>query len=120
MALKNETKYILLMSFYWTYSLIIMTNGFSSQYYGNTKHKIMSNHCYQEELGLLVPINETLYPTNIEYMCIKAYCRDDYVLILKHCDRILLNPYCRQTTYDYTKPYPDCCPKLYCNYIFDN
>uniref|UniRef100_A0A1B0ALP6 Single domain-containing protein n=1 Tax=Glossina palpalis gambiensis TaxID=67801 RepID=A0A1B0ALP6_9MUSC len=46
--------------------------------------------------------------------------RDDYVLILKHCDRILLNPYCRQTTYDYTRPYPDCCPKLYCNYIFDN
>ncbi|KAH8288255.1 hypothetical protein KR044_008243 [Drosophila immigrans] len=88
--------------------------AFSTQYRGNTKHPTLAEHCYYEELELAVPLNETAFPVNHGDFCAKVYCREDYVLMIKHCDRMQLGNRCRFTVSDYTKPYPDCCAKQIC------
>uniref|UniRef100_A0A034WMR4 Single domain-containing protein n=2 Tax=Bactrocera dorsalis TaxID=27457 RepID=A0A034WMR4_BACDO len=91
-----------------------LTWTFSTQYYGNTKHTALPNHCYYEELKLAVPVNDTLYPTDIEFQCITVSCRHDYVLVIKHCDRYLLRHGCIEQPPDYSRPYPDCCTQIKC------
>ncbi|KAL7743435.1 hypothetical protein ACLKA6_018576 [Drosophila palustris] len=91
--------------------------GFSTQYRGNTKHPTLSEHCYYEELKLAVPLNETVYPVNQLHFCAKVYCREDYVLMIRHCDRMQLQNGCEFGPNDYTLPYPDCCAQLDCNNV---
>uniref|UniRef100_A0A1I8N7R8 Single domain-containing protein n=1 Tax=Musca domestica TaxID=7370 RepID=A0A1I8N7R8_MUSDO len=86
---------------------------FSTQYLGNAVHPTLENHCFYEEYNLTIPLGETQHPTDIEYECFKIHCRSDYVLEIKHCDRY--PNYCiEKTDYDYSKPYPSCCPKIKC------
>uniref|UniRef100_W8BGN8 Single domain-containing protein n=1 Tax=Ceratitis capitata TaxID=7213 RepID=W8BGN8_CERCA len=98
-----------------TMTCLPLSWAFSTQYYGNTKHPIQPKHCYYEELDLAVPVNKTLYPTDIEFECITVTCRHDYVLMIKHCDRYLLRPGCIEKPPDYSKPYPDCCTQIKCS-----
>ncbi|XP_017871973.1 PREDICTED: uncharacterized protein LOC108619736 [Drosophila arizonae] len=88
--------------------------GFSTQYRGNTKHPTLPDHCFYAELKLAVPRNGTVYPVDQFDFCAKVYCREDYVLIIKHCDRMQLADGCYFTPNDYTKPYPDCCAMRIC------
>ncbi|XP_034490750.1 uncharacterized protein LOC117794268 [Drosophila innubila] len=94
--------------------LIPHSVGFSLQYRGNTKHPTLPDHCYYDELQLAVPLNDTVFPVNESYFCAKVYCREDYVLMIKHCDRMQLRNDCQFTPYNYTLPYPDCCAQLVC------
>ncbi|XP_075155960.1 uncharacterized protein LOC142229294 isoform X1 [Haematobia irritans] len=86
---------------------------FTTQYLGNAVHPSLTDHCFHEDYNLTVPVEMTIYPTNIESKCFKVHCRSDFVLEMKHCDRY--PNYCTESSpYDYTKPYPDCCPKVEC------
>ncbi|KAH8395947.1 hypothetical protein KR222_002238, partial [Zaprionus bogoriensis] len=88
--------------------------GFSTQYRGNARHPTLRGHCYYEELELAVSINQTVYPVNQLDFCARVYCREDYVLILRHCDRMQLAAGCYFTPNDYTLSYPDCCAQRVC------
>ncbi|XP_065365729.1 uncharacterized protein LOC135958762 [Calliphora vicina] len=88
--------------------------GFSLQYKGNMRHPELPNHCYFTEHDLTIPINETVYPTNLKYTCVKVLCREDFVLEIRHCQNLDPHHICQHTAYDYTKPYPDCCPIVTC------
>ncbi|KAH8387970.1 hypothetical protein KR093_010722 [Drosophila rubida] len=88
--------------------------GFALQYRGNTQHPILPDHCYYEELDLAVPLKDTVNPVNVGNSCVSVFCREDYVLMVQHCDRINFGSGCIITANDYTRPYPDCCPKIIC------
>ncbi|EDW62638.1 venom peptide HsVx1 [Drosophila virilis] len=90
-------------------------HGFSTQYRGNTQHPTLAEHCYYAELELAVPRNGTVFPLDRLDFCAQVYCREDYVLMIKHCDRMQLADGCHFTPNDYTKPYPDCCPTRICS-----
>ncbi|XP_017476660.1 PREDICTED: uncharacterized protein LOC108366711 [Rhagoletis zephyria] len=96
------------------FTTLPLSRTFSTQYYGNTRHPVLPAHCYYEELELAVPVNETLYPTDIKFHCITVTCRHDYVLIIKHCDRYLLRHGCTEQPPDYSRPYPNCCVQIKC------
>ncbi|ALC48969.1 CG15199, partial [Drosophila busckii] len=74
----------------------------------------LTDHCYYEELGLSVPLNDFVYPVNQTDFCANVYCREDYVLMIKHCDRMQLAHGCYFTDNNYTLPYPQCCAQLVC------
>ncbi|KAI8120601.1 hypothetical protein CVS40_8124 [Lucilia cuprina] len=88
--------------------------SFSLQYKGNMRHPDLPNHCYFTEHDLTIPFNKTLYPTNLKNTCIKVFCREDYVLEIRHCENLAPNRICHHTAYDYTQPFPDCCPIVTC------
>ncbi|XP_075155978.1 uncharacterized protein LOC142229313 [Haematobia irritans] len=83
--------------------IVVTSQGFRS--YGNRKHPTLDNHCYDEDHKLTFKVNETIYPTNIEYLCVKMYCREDYIVDASYCTRG--TPTCGKP--DYSKPYPECC-----------
>ncbi|EDV91805.1 uncharacterized protein LOC6566350 [Drosophila grimshawi] len=105
-----------LMSWAWI-SLILSGSvlGFSTQYRGNTQHPTIPEHCYYAELELAVRRNDTSFPVDVPHFCAQVHCRDDYVLMIKHCDRIQLANGCVFTSNDYSLPYPDCCARLECD-----
>ncbi|XP_054729992.1 uncharacterized protein LOC129238823 [Anastrepha obliqua] len=108
-SFKMNTLWILLI-----FALLPLSCSFSTQYLGNRKHTVLPDHCYYEELELAVPVNETLYPTDIEFQCITVTCRQDHVLLIKHCDRYLLRHGCIEQPPDYSERYPDCCAQVKC------
>ncbi|XP_068158337.1 uncharacterized protein [Drosophila tropicalis] len=89
--------------------------GFSTQYRGNARHPTLPDHCYYEELDMSIALNATSYPVDYDSYCVKVHCRDDYVLMIRHCDRMQLPNGCSFTSNDYAQPYPDCCARLVCS-----
>ncbi|KAM7347143.1 uncharacterized protein ACRADG_006805 [Cochliomyia hominivorax] len=108
MFFKPQFCVIILAFFVWD------VTTFSLQFMGNMKHPDLPNHCYFEEYNITVPVNHTVYPTNLDSVCFKVYCREDYVLQIKHCDRVMTHRYCNESPYDFSKPYPQCCPIIKC------
>ncbi|TMW48410.1 hypothetical protein DOY81_006500 [Sarcophaga bullata] len=94
--------------------MVLNVEATTLQYKGNMKHPELDNHCYFTEHKLSIKVNETAFPTNLDKACIRVFCRDDYVLEIKHCDKIAPNQGCHYSANDYTKPYPECCPLVTC------
>lgn len=40
----------------------------------------LADHCYDDENDLTIKVNETIYPTGIDWKCFKVLCRPDFVL----------------------------------------
>ncbi|TMW48426.1 hypothetical protein DOY81_006516 [Sarcophaga bullata] len=96
--------------------LALQVNSFSLQFMGNMKHPDVPDACLHEEYNITVPVNTTVYPTNLEDVCFKVYCAEDFVLQIKNCDKMMANRNCDLSPYDYSKPYPLCCPKMQCKH----
>ncbi|XP_013103047.1 uncharacterized protein LOC106084116 [Stomoxys calcitrans] len=77
----------------------------SIQYF-NRKHPTLENHCYHDMHKLSVKVHETVYPTNVDYQCLKATCSEDYTMDIAYCPRG--QPTCGKKP-DYSKPFPECC-----------
>ncbi|XP_016952136.2 uncharacterized protein LOC108025949 [Drosophila biarmipes] len=91
-------------------------NGFSTQYRGHTQHPSIPEHCLYEELDVAVPLHGHLLPTGRDDYCIRLECTDDYLLLIRHCDKPpYLRPGCRLSASDYDLEYPACCPQLECS-----
>ncbi|XP_075156124.1 uncharacterized protein LOC142229450 [Haematobia irritans] len=85
-------------------SIIAVISAQGAIYFGNKRHPTLNGHCYDDDNDLTIKINETVYPTNIQWKCFSIFCREDYVLQINNCPRHQMR--CIQ---DFSKPYPECC-----------
>ncbi|XP_065365656.1 uncharacterized protein LOC135958693 [Calliphora vicina] len=108
MSHKHQILVVILAAFAWS------VTSFSLQFLGNMKHPDLPDYCYFEEYNISIPVNKTIYPTDMDAVCFKVYCREDFVLQIKHCDRVMAHRHCDESPYDYSKPYPQCCPIIKC------
>ncbi|XP_002041945.2 uncharacterized protein LOC6617632 [Drosophila sechellia] len=91
-------------------------NGFSTQYRGHTQHPSLAGHCLYEELDLAVPLNGYVLPSGQQGYCIRLECTDDYLLLIRHCDKQPWpRPGCHLSPNDYDFKFPECCPQLECS-----
>ncbi|XP_060530476.1 uncharacterized protein LOC132704473 isoform X2 [Cylas formicarius] len=65
-----------------------------------------SGYCYSAYTG---PIEAAGEIKNIEGKCVQAICNDDRSIRLESCGAV--SGPCGKTDVDYSKPYPQCCPK---------
>ncbi|XP_052857875.1 uncharacterized protein LOC128265717 [Drosophila gunungcola] len=94
----------------------VAANGFSTQYQGHTQHPTIPEHCLYKELDLAVPLHGFLLPAGHNGYCIRLECTDDYLLLIRHCEKMPYpGPGCHFTASNYDLQYPDCCPKLECS-----
>ncbi|XP_017076980.1 uncharacterized protein LOC108111866 [Drosophila eugracilis] len=94
----------------------VAANGWSTQYKGHTKHPTIPEHCLYDELDLAVPLHGKLLPSGHDGYCIRLECTDDYLLIIRHCDKQPFpKPGCHLSANDYDLQFPDCCPQLECS-----
>uniref|UniRef100_A0A182W5X5 SVWC domain-containing protein n=1 Tax=Anopheles minimus TaxID=112268 RepID=A0A182W5X5_9DIPT len=75
----------------------------------DAKSPNQKDHCYDEATKILVPVNEDRQRPN---RCETMSCGDDYSLHVAGCGAIAAGPGMIITKTDFSKPYPDCCPKL--------
>ncbi|XP_016971889.1 uncharacterized protein LOC108039392 [Drosophila rhopaloa] len=94
----------------------VAANGFSTQYQGHTQHPTIPEHCLYQELDIAVPLHGFALPSGRDGYCIRLECTDDYLLLIRHCER---QPFpghgCHLSANDYDLQYPACCPKLECS-----
>ncbi|KAH8420030.1 hypothetical protein KR009_005050 [Drosophila setifemur] len=91
-------------------------NGFSTQYRGHTQHPTIPKHCLYEELDLAVPLGDFVLPTDHEDYCVRVECTEDYLLMIRHCERYSFpQPGCHFSKSNYGLQFPSCCPQLECS-----
>uniref|UniRef100_A0A6E8VZF1 SVWC domain-containing protein n=1 Tax=Anopheles coluzzii TaxID=1518534 RepID=A0A6E8VZF1_ANOCL len=74
----------------------------------NTKSQVQEDSCYDESLQINVPVNEERQRPG---KCESIRCSDDYSLHGIGCGFFAVGPGMVLTKIDYSKPFPDCCPK---------
>lgn len=67
--------------------------------------------CFDPESEIHLLINTTKYNNK----CERLDCRDDFTLTFSGCGIIAPPEGCHLSPVDYSKQYPDCCPKPICN-----
>lgn len=43
----------------------------------------LPDHCYIKDFNISFPINETIYPTSLENICISLECREKYLVVIQ-------------------------------------